>query len=78
MVEMFNIIDFFSSWSRVQQITGVTNSMQRRSGNFLPPPADDYSNNTSAIIGKQTVKTSSNVRPLAFGGTIILIHSLIG
>ncbi|AES88710.2 uncharacterized protein [Medicago truncatula] len=33
--------------SRVQQITGVTNSMQRRSGNVLPPPLDDWTNNST-------------------------------
>ncbi|KMT02154.1 hypothetical protein BVRB_9g207330 isoform C [Beta vulgaris subsp. vulgaris] len=58
--DSFTKDEIISAYTRVQQITGVTNSMQRRSGNFLPPPADDYSNNTSAIIGKQTVKTSSN------------------
>ncbi|WJX44234.1 RING-type E3 ubiquitin transferase [Trifolium repens] len=33
--------------SRVQQITGTTNSMQRRSGNVLPPPLDDFSINST-------------------------------
>ncbi|XP_023772368.1 general negative regulator of transcription subunit 4 isoform X1 [Lactuca sativa] len=54
--------------NRVQQITGVTNDMQRRSGNLLPPPpADDYSNNntdtTSAWekpINKTTTTTNQN------------------
>ncbi|KAK9053602.1 hypothetical protein SSX86_024676 [Deinandra increscens subsp. villosa] len=31
---------------RVQQVIGATNEMQRRSGNILPPAADDYSNNS--------------------------------
>ncbi|XP_071933474.1 uncharacterized protein [Coffea arabica] len=46
--------------SRVQQITGATNSLQRRSGNVLPPPADDYCNNISASSGKPISKTSTN------------------
>ncbi|XP_045827778.1 uncharacterized protein LOC123919816 isoform X2 [Trifolium pratense] len=33
--------------SRVQQITGATNSMQRRSGNVLPPPLDDFTTNST-------------------------------
>ncbi|XP_022947300.1 uncharacterized protein LOC111451202 isoform X1 [Cucurbita moschata] len=46
--------------SRVQQITGASNSMQRRSGNVLPPALDDYCNSNSSN-GKPTVKnTSSN------------------
>ncbi|KAK4358777.1 hypothetical protein RND71_021006 [Anisodus tanguticus] len=46
--------------SRVQQITGAINSMQRRSGTFLPPPADDYCNNSSASAGKPISKTAAN------------------
>ncbi|XP_012572771.1 uncharacterized protein [Cicer arietinum] len=33
--------------SRVQQITGATINMQRRSGNVLPPPLDDCTNNST-------------------------------
>ncbi|KAL6979279.1 RING-type E3 ubiquitin transferase [Sarracenia purpurea var. burkii] len=46
--------------SRVQQITGATNSMQRRSGNVLPPPADEYYINSSASSGKPISKSASN------------------
>ncbi|XP_020552277.1 uncharacterized protein LOC105170680 isoform X1 [Sesamum indicum] len=46
--------------SRVQQITGSSNSTQRRSGNVLPPPADEYCNNTSASSGKPITKTAVN------------------
>ncbi|KAG4967341.1 hypothetical protein JHK87_032992 [Glycine soja] len=42
--------------SRVQQITGATNNMQRRSGNVLPPPLDDNMNSSSV---KPIVKNSS-------------------
>ncbi|XAR59805.1 hypothetical protein NMG60_11015783 [Bertholletia excelsa] len=44
--------------SRVQQITGVTNNTQRRSGNVLPAPADEYNSSTSST--KPIPKTASN------------------
>ncbi|KAG6631652.1 hypothetical protein CIPAW_13G104900 [Carya illinoinensis] len=47
--------------SRVQQITGATNNLQRRSGNLLPPPADEYYINSSTSTGKPIVKTTSNI-----------------
>ncbi|KAG8387741.1 hypothetical protein BUALT_Bualt02G0052900 [Buddleja alternifolia] len=47
--------------SRVQQITSSSNTMQRRSGNVLPPPADEYCNNTSASSGKPVTKTSITI-----------------
>ncbi|KAG2673680.1 hypothetical protein I3760_13G103000 [Carya illinoinensis] len=47
--------------SRVQQITGATNNMQRRSGNVLPPPPDEYYINSSTSTGKPIVKTTSNI-----------------
>ncbi|XP_047973962.1 uncharacterized protein LOC125216318 isoform X1 [Salvia hispanica] len=51
--------------SRVQQITGSTNSTQRRSGYVLPPPANEYCNNTSASsakpINKTAVKTNNTL-----------------
>ncbi|CAI9105232.1 OLC1v1004109C1 [Oldenlandia corymbosa var. corymbosa] len=46
--------------NRVQQITSVSNSIQRRSGNVLPPPADDYSSNSSASSGKPISKSVPN------------------
>ncbi|KAF3453194.1 hypothetical protein FNV43_RR03632 [Rhamnella rubrinervis] len=45
--------------SRVQQITGAANNVQRRAGNTLPPPVDDYSNNSSASSGKPIVKNGA-------------------
>ncbi|XP_024031778.1 uncharacterized protein LOC21394467 isoform X3 [Morus notabilis] len=54
--------------SRVQQITGAANNVQRRSGNVLPPPIDDYCNNSSASSGKPIVKNvSSNTGNIARG-----------
>ncbi|KAK6163277.1 hypothetical protein DH2020_000141 [Rehmannia glutinosa] len=43
--------------SRVQQITGSSNGMQWRSGNVLPPPADEYCDNSSSSSGKPITKT---------------------
>ncbi|KAI3819765.1 hypothetical protein L1987_13614 [Smallanthus sonchifolius] len=45
---------------RVQQVTGATNEMQRRSGNILPPAADDYSNNSTSSWGKPIDKSTTN------------------
>ncbi|CAL5389139.1 unnamed protein product [Camellia sinensis] len=47
--------------SRVQQVTGAINDMQRRSGNVLPPPADEYCINSSVSSGKPISKSASNV-----------------
>ncbi|KAJ4969911.1 hypothetical protein NE237_003010 [Protea cynaroides] len=44
--------------SRVQQITGATYNMQRRSGNVLPPPSDDYCNSGAASSGKPIIKSA--------------------
>ncbi|XP_057449070.1 uncharacterized protein LOC130740465 isoform X3 [Lotus japonicus] len=43
--------------SRVQQITGHVNNLIRRSGNVLPPPIDDCTNNSS---GKPILKSASS------------------
>ncbi|KAJ4977848.1 hypothetical protein NE237_008628 [Protea cynaroides] len=44
--------------SRVQQITGTTYNLQRRSGNVLPPPVDDYCNSSASSSGKPTIKSA--------------------
>ncbi|KAF4354613.1 hypothetical protein F8388_009604 [Cannabis sativa] len=44
--------------SRVQQITGASNNVQRRSGSVLPPPMDDYCDNSSASTAKPIVKNA--------------------
>ncbi|KAJ4831942.1 hypothetical protein Tsubulata_039723 [Turnera subulata] len=46
--------------SRVQQITGGTNNMLRRSGNALPPPLDDYCISNSASAAKPIGKSAIN------------------
>lgn len=47
----------------MQQITGASSNMQRRSGNMLPPPMDDYCSNNSSN-GKPIDKSVSSVRHL--------------
>ncbi|XP_031100460.1 uncharacterized protein LOC116004519 isoform X2 [Ipomoea triloba] len=47
--------------SRVQQITGATNCVQRRSGTLLPPPADDYCHNGSAALAGKPISKSLNI-----------------
>ncbi|OMO67561.1 hypothetical protein CCACVL1_20453 [Corchorus capsularis] len=51
--------------SRVQQITGATNNMQRRAGNMLPPPIDDYCPNSSTSAAKPIAKSAPNFLPWA-------------
>ncbi|GLT43258.1 hypothetical protein SLA2020_172220 [Shorea laevis] len=46
--------------SRVQQVTGATNNMQRRAGNVLPPPVDDYCPNSSASTARPIAKNAPN------------------
>ncbi|KAM2288579.1 uncharacterized protein LOC126615742 isoform X1 [Malus sylvestris] len=54
--------------SRVQQITGTENSMQRRSGSVLPPPLDDYCNTSSASAAGPIIRNgSSNTESLIRG-----------
>ncbi|TQD70267.1 hypothetical protein C1H46_044198 [Malus baccata] len=56
------------SVSRVQQITGTENSMQRRSGSVLPPPLDDYCNTSSASAAGPIIRNgSSNTESLIRG-----------
>ncbi|KAI4386029.1 hypothetical protein MLD38_004001 [Melastoma candidum] len=44
--------------TRVQQLTGNPIISQRRSGNVLPPPLDEYSSNFSASSGKPILKSA--------------------
>ncbi|GMJ15456.1 hypothetical protein like AT3G45630 [Hibiscus trionum] len=55
--DSFTKDEIISAYSRVQQITGTTNNMQRRAGTMLPPPVDDYCPNSS------TAKTISKSAP---------------
>ncbi|KAI3678437.1 hypothetical protein L6452_37729 [Arctium lappa] len=54
---------------RVQQVTGATNDMQRRSGNMLPPPADDYSNNSTSSWAKPISKSTTNDSAISMKGS---------
>ncbi|KAL9241043.1 hypothetical protein vseg_015202 [Gypsophila vaccaria] len=58
--DSFTKDEIVSAYSIVQQITGITNNMQQRSGNYLPPPADDYCCNSSTLRGNPEVKSPSN------------------
>ncbi|KAH6814596.1 hypothetical protein C2S51_023614 [Perilla frutescens var. frutescens] len=58
--DSFTKDEIISAYTRVQQITGSTNSTQRRAGYVLPPPADEYCNNTSASSGKPINKAAVN------------------
>ncbi|XP_057953845.1 uncharacterized protein LOC131148123 isoform X2 [Malania oleifera] len=58
--DSFTKDEIISAYTRVQQITGGANNLQRRSGNVLPPAADEYLNNSSTSAGKAIVKNASN------------------
>ncbi|KAJ4725944.1 RNA binding (RRM/RBD/RNP motifs) family protein [Melia azedarach] len=58
--DSFTKDEIISAYTRVQQITGTTNNLQRRSGNLLPPPFDDYCHSSTASAAKPTVKNASN------------------
>ncbi|KAF9664994.1 hypothetical protein SADUNF_Sadunf16G0076100 [Salix dunnii] len=45
--------------SRVQQIIGATNNLHRRSGNVLPPPADECTNKNISLTAKHDSKSSN-------------------
>ncbi|KAJ4890521.1 RNA binding (RRM/RBD/RNP motifs) family protein [Raphanus sativus] len=47
--------------TRVQQITGATNTLQNRSGNMLPPPLDAYSSDSSTAKPIAKVPSTSAV-----------------
>ncbi|GLU02450.1 hypothetical protein SLE2022_197000 [Rubroshorea leprosula] len=46
--------------SRVQQLTSATNNMQWRSGSVLPPPVDDYCQNSTASTARPIAKNAPN------------------
>ncbi|KAL1558099.1 RING-type E3 ubiquitin transferase [Salvia divinorum] len=62
--------EMISAHTRVQQITGSTNSTQRRSGYVLPPPADEYCNNTSASSAKPINKTAVKTNNTLIGARV--------
>ncbi|GAB4825388.1 hypothetical protein Ancab_008262 [Ancistrocladus abbreviatus] len=63
--DSFTKDEIFSAYTRVKQITGAANIMQRRSGSVLPPPADDYCSYSCSGTGKPPVKSGANVQSLA-------------
>ncbi|KAL8516129.1 hypothetical protein ACS0TY_014701 [Phlomoides rotata] len=68
--DSFTKDEIISAYTRVQQITGSSNSTQRRSGNLLPPPVDDYCNNTFASSGKPITKTAVNTNDFPNGAKV--------
>ncbi|XP_047313475.1 uncharacterized protein LOC124916755 isoform X2 [Impatiens glandulifera] len=52
--------EMIPAYTRVQQITGASNGMQRRLGNMLPPPADDYTQVSTTSSGKDTSRSTLN------------------
>ncbi|XP_047979913.1 uncharacterized protein LOC125221736 isoform X2 [Salvia hispanica] len=68
--DSFTKDEIVSAHTRVQHITGSTNSTQRRSGYVLPPPADEYYNSTSASLAKPINKTSVNTNNTQTGARI--------
>ncbi|XWS28925.1 hypothetical protein CRYUN_Cryun25bG0113700 [Craigia yunnanensis] len=59
--DSFTKDEIISAYTRVQEITGATNNMQRRAGNMLPPPVDDYCPNSSVSAAKPIVKNAPNI-----------------
>ncbi|CAN1145617.1 CCR4-NOT transcription complex subunit 4, partial [Linum perenne] len=59
--ESFTKDEIISAHTRVQQITGVTNILSRRSGSMLPPPALDYSYDISASAPVKNATNQSTV-----------------
>ncbi|XP_022849054.1 uncharacterized protein LOC111371353 isoform X2 [Olea europaea var. sylvestris] len=57
--DSFTKDEIISAYTRVQQITGATNSVQRHSGNVLPAPADDYCISSHFSSGKPSSKTAT-------------------
>ncbi|GMI94292.1 hypothetical protein like AT3G45630 [Hibiscus trionum] len=58
--DSFTKDEIISAYTRVQQITGASNNMQRRPGNMLPPPVDDYCPDSSTSAAKPIVKSAPN------------------
>ncbi|KAL2332068.1 hypothetical protein Fmac_019649 [Flemingia macrophylla] len=74
--DSFTKDEIISAYTRcVQQITGAATDMQRRSGNVLPPPLDDFTNNSSGklITSVSTLRGSppngSSGRPIPLPAT---------
>ncbi|KAK1284816.1 hypothetical protein QJS10_CPB21g01163 [Acorus calamus] len=57
--DSFTKDEIISAYTRVPQITSST--LQRRSGNLLPPPADEHFNSGAASSGKPVSKTTVTI-----------------
>ncbi|XP_073139119.1 uncharacterized protein [Henckelia pumila] len=69
--DSFTKDEVISAYTRVQQITGATNSMQRRSGNVLPPAADENYNNSPPLSVKLINKTATSANQNSGGGAVV-------
>ncbi|XVF05628.1 hypothetical protein REPUB_Repub05bG0189100 [Reevesia pubescens] len=58
--DSFTKDEIISAYTRVQQITGATNNVQRRAGNMLPLPVDDYCPNHSVSAAKPIATNAPN------------------
>ncbi|CAN0874881.1 CCR4-NOT transcription complex subunit 4 [Linum grandiflorum] len=61
--DSFTKDEIMSAYTRVQQITGATSNLARRSGSMLPPPPLDYSYDSSASA---LMKGSTNPSTVGF------------
>ncbi|KAL1544165.1 RING-type E3 ubiquitin transferase [Salvia divinorum] len=68
--DSFSKDEIISAHTRVQQITGSTNSTQRRSGYALPPPADEYYNSVPTFSAKPINKTAVNTNNTLIGARV--------
>ncbi|CAE6075237.1 unnamed protein product [Arabidopsis arenosa] len=59
--DSFTKDEIISAYTRVQQITGATNTMQYRSGSMLPPPLDAYSSDSSTANPIAKVPSTTSV-----------------
>ncbi|XP_055832732.1 uncharacterized protein LOC129901544 isoform X3 [Solanum dulcamara] len=57
--DSFSKDEIISAYTRVQQIAGAINSMQRRSGSVLPPPREEFCSNNSASANKPISKNAA-------------------
>ncbi|CAN4101726.1 unnamed protein product [Withania somnifera] len=57
--DSFSKDEIISAYTRVQQVAGAINSMQRRSGSVLPPLALEYCSNSSTSVDKAISKNAA-------------------
>ncbi|CAN4102433.1 unnamed protein product [Withania somnifera] len=68
--DSFSKDEIISAYTRVQQIAGAINSMQRRSWSVLPPPALEYCSNSSASVDKAISQNAATNSARSVRGSI--------